>query len=168
MKGVRLLTGAIMSTINVSWDDVLVVMPHKVINKILDKPTYSARHTWFKQICTDLIAVETPQYCGRGKSHLGMLQATAVLHAQIGDFYNPPPMYHQRIPTYLLVQIRPSANAYEPNTRYCMSTGPSMSTQVPSHSTLGPPRPTNGCLMHSRTPKRVSMGSPSATSMTTS
>ena len=91
MKGVRRLTGAIMTTTNVSWDDVLVVMPHKLINKILGEPTYSAMHTWFNQICTDLITVETPQDCGRGKGHLGMLQAPAVFHARNGDFYNPPP-----------------------------------------------------------------------------
>ena len=102
MKGIRRLTGAIMATTNVSWDDVLAVMPHKVIHNILGKPTYSAMRTWFKKICTNLIAAETPKDCGRVKVHLGMLQAPSVFHAQNGDFYNPPPnapiAYHNILP----------------------------------------------------------------------
>ena len=80
-----------MATITVSWDNILAVMPHKVINKSLGKFIYSAMRTWFKKICTNLIAVETPQDWGIGKSHLGMLQAPAVFHARKGNFYNPPP-----------------------------------------------------------------------------
>ena len=49
-KGVRRLTGAIIATTNVSRDDVLAVMTHKVINKISGEPTYSAMRTWFKKI----------------------------------------------------------------------------------------------------------------------
>ena len=82
--------GAIMATTNVSRDDVLTVMPHKVINKISGEPTYSAMRTWFKQICTNLIAVKTPQDWGRGKGHLCMFQVTSVFHAKYGEFYNPP------------------------------------------------------------------------------
>ena len=85
-KVVRRLTGDIMATTNVSWDNVLAVMPHKVINKISDKPTYSAMQTWFKQICTNLIAVKTPQEWVRGQVHLCMLQAPAFFHARNGDF----------------------------------------------------------------------------------
>ena len=69
-----------MATTNVSQDDVLAVTPEKVINKISGEPTYSAMRTWFKQVCTNLIAVETPQDWGGGKGHLGMLQALAVFH----------------------------------------------------------------------------------------
>ena len=94
-----------MDNTNVSQDDVLVVMPHKVINKILGEPTYSAMRTWFKKICTKLIAVETPKDWGRGKVHLGMLQAPAISHTQNGDFYNPPPNAPPSYPNIL-----PSAN----------------------------------------------------------
>ena len=77
-------------------------------------------------------------------------------------------MHPQRSPTYFPVQIWPSANVSEQNTRYCVYTRPSISTQVASQSTSGPPRLTNGCSPHLRTPERISTGSPSATSMTTS
>ena len=92
-----------MATTNVSWDDVLAVMPHKVINKILGKPTYSDMRIWFKTIGTKVIAVKTSQDWGKGKVRLGMLQAHAVFHDQNGDFYNhtppTPPMHPQIIPT---------------------------------------------------------------------
>ena len=80
-----------MATTNVSQYDVLADMPHKVIHKISDEPTYLSMQTWFKQICTNLIAVKTSQDWGKGKVHLGMLQAPAIFHARNGDFYNPPP-----------------------------------------------------------------------------
>ena len=79
------------ATTNVWWDNILAVMPHKFILKISSEPTYLAMRTWFKKICTNLIAVETPQYWGRGKGYLCMLQAPAVFHGRSGDFYNPPP-----------------------------------------------------------------------------
>ena len=60
-KGVRRLTGAIMTNTNVLWDDVLAFMPRKFINKISGDSTYSAMHNCFKQMCTNLISVETPQ-----------------------------------------------------------------------------------------------------------
>ena len=80
-----------MATTNISQDDVLTVMPHKVINKIYGEPTYLAMRTWPKQICTNLISVKTPQDWGRRKVHLGMLQALAVFHAGNGDLNTPPP-----------------------------------------------------------------------------
>ena len=80
-----------MDTTNVSRDDMLAFMPHRVINKISGEPTYLAMRTWFKQICTNLIAFETPQDWGRVKGFLVMLQAPAVFHSLNGDFYNPPP-----------------------------------------------------------------------------
>ena len=47
-EGVIHLTGDIMATTNVSRDNVLAVMIHKVINNILGEPTYLAMRTWFK------------------------------------------------------------------------------------------------------------------------
>ena len=82
---------SIMATTNDLLNNVLAVMPHKVINKISGEPTYSAMLTWFKQIFMSLIAVKIPQDWGRGKGNLGILQAPAVFHAQNGDFYNLPP-----------------------------------------------------------------------------
>ena len=55
------------------------------------RTTYSAMRTWFKQICTNLIAVKNPQDRGRWKGHLCILQAPAVFHARNGELYNPPP-----------------------------------------------------------------------------
>ena len=157
-----------MATTNLSRDNVLAVMSHKFIDKILVEITYLAMLTWFKQICTNLISVETPQDWGRGKGHLGMLQAPAVSHTCNGDLYKPPPLlYPQRILTYFLVQILPSAKASVQNTRYYTSTGSSMSTPAASPSTSVPPRLNNGCSPHSRTPTRASTGSSSATSATT-
>ena len=80
-----------MATTHVLRDGVLTIILHKVINKILGEPTYSAMRTWFKQICKNLNSVETPQDWGIGKGHLGVLQAPAVFHARNGDFFNPPP-----------------------------------------------------------------------------
>ena len=76
-------------------------MPHKVINKILGEPTYSAMRNWFKKFCTNLIAVETSQYWVRGQGHLGMLQAPAVFHAWNGDFCNPFPNAPSAYPNIL-------------------------------------------------------------------
>ena len=37
-KGARLLTGVILDNTNVSWDNVLLVMPHKVMKTIWEGP----------------------------------------------------------------------------------------------------------------------------------
>ena len=91
-----------MEITNVSRDDVLTVIPHKAIHKISGKPTHSAMRRWFKQICTNLIAVKIPQEWGRRKGHLGILQAPAIFHARNEDFYNPlsnaPPAYPDILP----------------------------------------------------------------------
>ena len=154
-KGVRRLTGDITATTNVLRDNLLAVMPHKVIQKILGEPTYLAMRTWFKKICTNLIAVKTPQDWRRGKSHLGMLQSPAAFHAKNGDFDKPPPNAPPAYPNILPGEIGLSANTSELNTRYFMSTGPSTSTQGASQSTSEPPCSTNGWSLHSKTLTRV-------------
>ena len=76
-------------------------MIQKVIHKISGEPTYSAMRTWFKQVCTNLISVETPQDWGRRKGHLCTLKAPDVFHAQNVDFYNPPPNAPPEYPNIL-------------------------------------------------------------------
>ena len=63
-----------MVSFNVSCDDVPALMPHQVLTRIHEEPTYSGVNIWRRQLNADLIAIETPLVWGRGKGHLGLFQ----------------------------------------------------------------------------------------------
>ena len=80
----------------VSRDDVLAVMPHKILTKISGEPTYKQMKQWKKEMSANLIAVKTPNEWGRSKGLLGMFQDNAIFIARNGAAYNPPdapPLY---------------------------------------------------------------------------
>ena len=74
---------------DVSRDDVFVLMPHQIIDKIVGKPTYPDMKKWKNQMNANLIAVKTPQTWGRIKGHIVILQDPVVFLARNGAVYNP-------------------------------------------------------------------------------
>ena len=89
-----------MVTSEVSRNNVLAVLPHQTLNKILGKPTYSQMKRWFKQMSVHLILVATTIDWGQGKGYLCLLQHPAVFTAQNGAAYNPLPNEPPSVPDH--------------------------------------------------------------------
>ena len=86
--------------VEVLREDILTLMPFKVIDKILGTPTFAKMIELRKQLGTNLINVNFPW--GKGKVQLGLLQEPTTFAAHNGGPYNPPT---QQPPTYPNINI---------------------------------------------------------------
>jgi hypothetical protein len=77
-----------MSLIKVSREDVLALMPHKTLTKIIGEPTYAAVRKLKRELGANLTAVKVSW--GYGKGLLGKLLPAAVFTARTGHIYTPP------------------------------------------------------------------------------
>ena len=66
----------------ISKDDVLGVMPHKVLTPIAGEPTYKNTKLMKKEMSANLIDVKNLFDWGRGKGLLGTFQDPLIFNAQ--------------------------------------------------------------------------------------
>ena len=77
-----------MSLTKVSWEDVLALMLHKTLTRIIGEPTYVGIHRLKCKLGANLTTVKMSW--GHGKVLLGELLPVAVFTARTGQIYTPP------------------------------------------------------------------------------
>eukprot|EP00804_Cyclotella_cryptica_P012561 CCRYP_014711-RA/>CCRYP_014711-RA protein AED:0.61 eAED:0.33 QI:0/-1/0/1/-1/1/1/0/407 len=107
-----------MSLIKVSREDVLALMPHKTLTRIIGEPTYAAVRKLKHELGANLTAVKVSW--GHGKGLLGELLPAAVFTARTGQVYTPPalePPQYPHIPAGTAVADREHLRALNDNAK---------------------------------------------------